>query len=190
MTSGSRGSLVIVGVALGLVACARARTSTEHAAEAPAAQQPAYPASVAGQPGQSPQGYPQPSAPATEPPKADSMTPTPQPSAAAPPPPSAPAGSYATPPNRSAAMSQATGEIEASQRELDVAGGDCRNACRALGSMDRAAGRLCGLAQSNDEVRRCGDAKTKVYSARDKVRNTCGTCPDVSVERNAPIPSK
>jgi hypothetical protein len=87
-------------------------------------------------------------------------------------------------------MSQASSEIEASQRELDVAGGDCNNACRALGSMDRAAGRLCGLAQAEEEHRRCGDAKSRVQSARDKVRATCGACPDVSVDRNAPIPSR
>lgn len=119
---------------------------------------------------------------------------------AAPPPPPAPAtepprqptaGARATPgTSRTVALSQASTEIESSQRELDVAGGDCRNACRALGSMDRAAGRICGLAQTNDEQRRCGEAKTRVYSARDKVRSTCGTCPDVSVERDAPIPSR
>ena len=99
-------------------------------------------------------------------------------------------GSFAPPPTRSAALRQASSDIDASQRELDVAGGDCRNACRALGSMDRAAGRLCGLAQSSDEQRRCEDAKVRVYSARDKGRNTCGTCPDVSVERSAPVPSR
>lgn len=114
--------------------------------------------------------------------------------AAPPPPPAAQPttpgqNAYAPRPDRAVAMSHASNEIEASQRELDVAGGDCRNACRALGSMDRAAGRLCGLAQSNDEQQRCGEAKTRVYGARDKVRNTCGSCPDVSVERNAPIPS-
>ena len=100
-------------------------------------------------------------------------------------------GSFAPPPpNRTIALSQASNDIESAQRELDVAGGDCRNACRALGSMDRAAGRLCGLAQSSDEQRRCGDAKTRVYSARAKVKNTCGSCPDVSVDRDAPIPSR
>ncbi len=99
-------------------------------------------------------------------------------------------GSFAPPPTRSAALRHASADIEVSQRELDVAGGDCRNACRALGSMDRAAGRLCDLAQSSDEQRRCEDAKVRVYSARDKVRNTCGTCPDVTVERSAPVPSR
>lgn len=101
-----------------------------------------------------------------------------------------PAAPPSAPTTPAAALHQASTDIEASQRELDVAGGDCRNACRALGSMDHAAGRLCTLAQSNDEVRRCSEAKIRVYSARDKVRNTCGSCPDVSVDRNAPIPSR
>ena len=101
-----------------------------------------------------------------------------------------PSADSTRPSSRALALSQAGTEVESSQRELDVAGGDCRNACRALGSMDRAAGRICSLAQSEDEQRRCGDAKTRVYSARDKVRTTCGTCPDVSVDRTAPIPSR
>lgn len=100
------------------------------------------------------------------------------------------AGSYATPPGRAATMRQASAELESSQRELDVAAGDCRNACRALGSMDRATGRLCALVQSDDEQRRCGDAKARVYSARDKVKTMCGVCPDASVERADPIPSR
>jgi hypothetical protein len=114
---------------------------------------------------------------------------------AAPPPPqpttpaqgAEPSGGAAS--TRSVALGQASRDVESAQRELDVSGGDCRNACRALGSMDRATGRLCGLAESPDEQRRCGDAKTRVYSARDKVRNTCGSCPDVSVDHDAPIPS-
>lgn len=92
--------------------------------------------------------------------------------------------------DRSMAMSQATGEVVAAERQLDLSGGDCQNACRALGSMDRATGRLCALAQSNDETRRCGDARNRLYTARDKVRSSCGTCSEVSVDRNAPIPSR
>ena len=104
--------------------------------------------------------------------------------------PSAPGGGSAPAPNRGVAMAQATNDVDSAQRELDVAGGDCRNACRALGSMDRAAGRLCSLAQSPEESRRCDSAKGRVYTARDKVRNTCGSCPDTSVDRQAPIPSR
>lgn len=100
------------------------------------------------------------------------------------------AGAIAPHPDRKVALIQATVDIEASQRELDLSGNDCETACRALGSMDRAAGRLCSLAQTDDEARRCGDARTKLYSARDKVKYSCGSCPDVSVDRNAPIPSR
>lgn len=165
-------------VASALVACAAGRKS----AEAPAATSPASePAGYAQQPALQATPPPPPAAPS---PGADALSPQPGQPGTAP-------GTYAPPPpNRSIALSQASSDIEASQRELDVAGGDCRNACRALGSMDRAAGRLCGLAQSNDEQRRCSDAKTRVYSARDKVKNTCGSCPDVSVDRDAPIPSR
>jgi hypothetical protein len=88
------------------------------------------------------------------------------------------------------ALRSASSEVESSQRELDLAGSDCRNACRALGSMDRAAGRLCELSQGPDEGNRCNDAKQRVYSARDRVRTSCGSCPNgPSVERAAPIPS-
>jgi hypothetical protein len=116
---------------------------------------------------------------------------TPPTSTYAPPPPMTPStapGAGAD--TRGVALAGATSELESSQRELDVAAGDCRNACRALGSMDRAAGRLCELAQ-DAEARRCDDAKQKVYSARDRVKNTCGSCPNgPSVERKDPIPSK
>ena len=124
---------------------------------------------------------------------------------APPPPPPSPSGGSATPAtpsaskaepgggasSRSMALQGASREIEKSQRELDVAGSDCRNACRALGSMDRAAGRLCELSRGDGEPERCEDAKRRVYSARDRVRTTCGTCADgTTVDRAAPIPSR
>lgn len=112
----------------------------------------------------------------------------------APPPPPAPGtapgqgGGAAT--SRTIALRNASSEIETSQRELDVAAGDCRNACRALGSMDRAAGKVCELAQGEGEGQRCDDARRRVYSARDRVKATCGGCPGgASVERTDPIPS-
>jgi len=173
------------GVVLLVSACA-----AERASKSPPAAADAPPASAAGQasPAQQPQPFPSQQAPMPgmpgQPPDANHQPTTPVT------PPQASGGPFATPPNRTVAMGQAANEIESSQRELDVAGGDCRNACRALGSMDRAAGRLCNLAQSPDETRKCSDAKTRVYSARDKVRNTCGTCPDTSVDKNAPVPSR
>lgn len=110
-----------------------------------------------------------------------------------PPPPEAtpaqPGGGGAAGGSRSMALQSAAREIEVSQRELDVAAGDCRNACRALGSMDRAAGKVCELS-ADDERHRCDDAKRHVYVARDRVKATCGACPGgPSVDRAAPIPS-
>ena len=164
---------IVASIASALVACAAGRKS----GEAPAASTPASEPAAA--------GYAQRPSPEAAPPP-----PAPAPAPDAPAQPGAAPGAFAPSQGRALAMTQASNDIEASQRELDVAGGDCRNACRALGSMDRAAGRLCGLAQSSDEQRRCGEAKARLYSARDKVKNTCGTCPEVSVDRDAPIPSR
>jgi hypothetical protein len=88
------------------------------------------------------------------------------------------------------ALQAAASDVDRSQRELEGATGDCRNACRALGSMDRAAGRLCDLTQGDPETRRCDDARERVYSARARVKAMCGQCDGgPSVERSAPIPS-
>jgi hypothetical protein len=78
-------------------------------------------------------------------------------------------------------------EVERAQRELDLASGDCTTACRALASMDRAAGRVCAM---SDEQSRCEDAKGRVRSARAQVKKACGSCPNgPSVDDQAPIPS-
>lgn len=161
---------ILLSTAAGLVACAGGRG----APEAPPA---------AASPGAPPQEAPSGAAPASIHPRDSTSQETS--TAARPPAPFTPA-----PPGRAAALSQASAEMETSQRELDVAGGDCQNACRALGSLDRAAGHLCGLARASDEVSRCEDAKARVHRARDKVRSTCGSCPEVSVDRDAPIPSR
>lgn len=172
MTSFVRHAALLVLLASGLAACAAAKSapSSPEAAYAGAAQQP-------------PGAYPQASTtPATPPP----APPPPQPGMAPQPQPSG--GTPAQ--QRALALQSAANEVESSQRELDVAAGDCRNACRALGSMDRAAGRLCGLTQGDPETRRCDDAKQRVYSARDRVKATCGQCEGgPSVDRSAPIPS-
>lgn len=92
---------------------------------------------------------------------------------------------------REATVKKAVSDLESSQRELEQSGSDCKSACRALGSMDRAAGHLCEMSQTNDERNRCEEAKVKLYSARDKVRAACTTCGPggPSVEKNAPVPS-
>ena len=50
---------------------------------------------------------------------------------------------------------------------------DCAVACQALGSMHRAADRLCGL----DPGPRCSGARTKVADAENHVRQACPDCP-------------
>ena len=163
---------------------AAALYATLSACAAQSAKAPAAEASPAGygQPGSSvaqPQaGYPPPPPPSPPAPGASPSTP------------GQPGGGATGTTSRSMALQGAANDVESSQRELDVAAGDCRNACRALGSMDRAAGKVCQLAQGDDEGRRCDDAKRRVYSARDRVKTTCGACPGgPSVERADPIPS-
>ena len=92
---------------------------------------------------------------------------------------------YAPPP--ATPIQAAANDFDTAERELSVAAGDCSNACRALGSMDRAAGNICKL--SSDKPR-CDDATAKVRSARDKVKNSCGECKETSTDSKAPVPSR
>lgn len=174
--------LALVAGALALASGCAAAKQAPSSAEAPSQQgygQAGYPGAAA-QP-----GYAAPPPPPAPSPEGTPSTPSSSPAKSA-----SPAGGAAEATDRSVAMHAAASDVEASQRELDVAGGDCRNACRALGSMDRAAGRLCELSQGSDEGHRCNDAKQRVYSARDRVKTTCGSCPNgPSVDRAAPIPS-
>jgi hypothetical protein len=70
-------------------------------------------------------------------------------------------------------------QLAEARRQLDVAAGqrDCASACRALDSMERAAGQVCELARSNDERRTCRAAEEQVGSARARVKSACGECP-------------
>jgi hypothetical protein len=158
--------------ALMVTACAAAKQEAA-APAATAPQEQGYPSAGAGYPAQ-----PQPTASNQYAPPPSTVAPAQPGYPPAPPPPPAPEGAPQT-------------ELERAQRELDVAAGDCHNACRALGSMDRAAGRVCALSSgSNEDKQRCTSAKDRVYSARDKVKSSCGQCPDTSVDRSAPVPSR
>jgi hypothetical protein len=53
------------------------------------------------------------------------------------------------------------------------AGDACSIACRALGSMERSAARLCELAGDGE---RCDAAKARVKSASDRVHGACPGC--------------
>jgi len=180
-------------VAVACSGCAAAKSSPPSAPAGQSYGTAGYPSGAAAMSQDAPYAQPPPAPPPPAPvtPSAESA-----PSSSTPPSPSTakpaqPSGAGGASSGRSAALQSASRDVEASQRELDVAGSDCRNACRALGSMDRAAGRLCELSQGGDESQRCDDAKRRVYSARDRVRTTCGTCADgTTVERAAPIPSR
>jgi hypothetical protein len=50
----------------------------------------------------------------------------------------------------------------------------CKLACRALGSMSRAAGRLCDLAGERED--RCVTARQRVSEARTRVTRACPAC--------------
>ena len=50
----------------------------------------------------------------------------------------------------------------------------CETACRALASMDRAATHICSLA--GDENERCTNARERVRSATERVRQSCSDC--------------
>lgn len=155
-----------------LVACSADRPPPREPAST-ASPPPAAQGQMGGyaQPGYQPQPYP------SQPAGSSSYAP-------APPPPALP-GQPAKP-----SLQASSADLDKAARELDVAAGDCTTACRALASMDRAAGRICNLSSGSDEDgKRCTDAKERVYSARDKVKSTCNVCSDTSVERRDPIPS-
>jgi hypothetical protein len=78
---------------------------------------------------------------------------------------------------RQAALRAARAEVELAERDLDATtSNDCSMACRALASLERAAGHLCDLATEADDRRRCEDAKGKDLRARDKIKVACGVC--------------
>lgn len=167
-------ALVPFALLLGACAAKSPARSAEASTESPASQasQPMAPSPTAG-----PQGYPQqgqyPAQPAQP---AQGGYPTTPPAATT---------QYAESPSRQAAR-----EFDTYERQLMVAAADCATACKALGSMDRSAGRICNLSSTNDDQLRCTDAKDKVVSARTKVKGTCGSCPETSTDPKDPVPSR
>jgi hypothetical protein len=83
----------------------------------------------------------------------------------------------------------ALADVVHAEQDLMASIGSCVAACRALGSMDSATGRLCRLAATNEEQRECTESKSKVIASRARVAASCGSCPGTSVDPNAPIPS-
>jgi hypothetical protein len=177
---------VVLALGLVIAACGGAAREESGGSKSPAAA-PYSPAQSP--PGGAPAG-------AASSPSAGYPALSPPASPAAPPPAAADASASSTTgkegdeSGRTAALGRARSDLDAAERELQTSAGDCANACRALGSMERATGHLCELASSLEDRRRCEEAKTKVLAARDRVRGTCGACPGgPSLERSAPIPS-
>jgi glucose/arabinose dehydrogenase len=131
----------------------------------PAQQQPTAGA-PAGQPPPAayqagPQGYPHPAATYAVPPGAPTATATISPSA----------------PDRDS-MHELAGALfvfESSAREVELSLSSCEAACRALGSMERAARQVCDLARA-DELPRCQDARGRLREARARVKAACRSC--------------
>ncbi len=98
-------------------------------------------------------------------------------------------GAYATPPPPPYPMvapapteARTATETEAKRAEAGASTADsaqsspdpCATACRALGSMDRAASHLCDL--SGEDNVRCASAKDRLRRAGDLVRQRCPSC--------------
>jgi len=78
------------------------------------------------------------------------------------------------------ATDEATSLEQQLARDYDaLSTSDCAVACQALGSMHRAADRLCGL----DPGPRCSGARAKVADAENRVR---AACPDCAIAAGAP----
>lgn len=95
---------------------------------------------------------------------------------------------------RQLALRHARDEVVAAERQLELAASDCGAACRALGSLERATGHLCDLAEQPDERRGCEDARARVVHARERIRGACGAtacgADGPSLDPAAPIPSR
>jgi hypothetical protein len=79
-------------------------------------------------------------------------------------------------PSREAQRVNARREFERAEASLQASASDCATACRALASMTRAVEHLCALADSPGDQQRCDDARRRMASARERVRQTCGAC--------------
>jgi hypothetical protein len=72
----------------------------------------------------------------------------------------------------------AQAKFEESAQLFTNAGTDCSKMCKALASMERAAGHLCDLVKDGvaTDKKKCSDAKARLDHARDRVMSTCGGC--------------
>ena len=72
------------------------------------------------------------------------------------------------PPSVGAARS----DFDREEHEVQLASSDCQAACKALASMERAADRLCLVAEPQE----CSDARVRVDRAKRAISAQCGGC--------------
>jgi hypothetical protein len=150
---------VLCGFALALSMCARGQREPAAApsgAPSQALPPPGYPAGLPATPGAPPTSAPAPAYTYPAPP--------------------VPENGGAAPVPREAQRAAARDELARAEGTLQASPGDCATACRALESLERAVGRLCALVDSTDDQRRCDDARQRLATARERVRQTCGAC--------------
>lgn len=89
-------------------------------------------------------------------------------------------------------IAQAVSDFERASQSLrssNDGASDCKNACRSLQSMERAASHLCELTKGTRDAFRCDDATLRVKDERRHVKSSCGACPmGQSLDPNAPLP--
>jgi hypothetical protein len=73
------------------------------------------------------------------------------------------------------AMLAAQLSLEREALQLEAPMTSCDLACRALGSLERAARVVCDLDQETDHPR-CEQARSRLRTARARVRASCGQC--------------
>jgi hypothetical protein len=75
-------------------------------------------------------------------------------------------------------IGRAQADFDDASRAVELAGNDCAQLCKALASMSNATERLCALANggTDDDRRRCTDARAKLEAARSRVREKCPAC--------------
>jgi hypothetical protein len=93
--------------------------------------------------------------------------------------------------DRKAEMASAATDLDTARRDVETSFGDCANVCRALSSLERVTAHFCALASSNSERDACEDAKRRVYEARARIKESCGTCANgAPLDANAPLNSR
>lgn len=85
------------------------------------------------------------------------------------------AGTPAAPENAPLSLQLADWQGQFSETLADLERLDCANACRALGSLERSADNICGIAGPRSAP--CEDVQKRRADAKKRVHDRCGVCP-------------